>query len=371
MGIFSFLFAGPAPTAPAPYKKLNRFFPECNFVPSDYTVIDLETSGLDACTSEILEIGAIKFRNHKEISRYHTYIKPEGKISPSASAVNHITWLKVCDAPTIEQVRSKFLSFIADEILVGHNIGFDIKFIQTRFEVSLTNQCFDTLSWCKIALPDLSNYKLDSLRSSLHLGGTAHSALGDCSATQKLLIYISKSDSAKKHVQEQDAYEKQMAELQAKLKDQHDKYMNKKAELRKNIPSTKELNTISKQMVGTVFEYQNTVISMISEQGYSIDNISIDQYLCGTECKPVRYKNQVFFSVKLTGNLKYVVLAISPERIENCDFVYTPSSMNEGVDSTRFYIHSPSDLELIKPFVLQAFRSVAENNSNTSYGPKI
>lgn len=361
MGIFSFLFAGPAPTVPAPHKNLNRFYPVCNSIPSDYTVIDLETSGLDACTSEILEIGAIKFRNHKEISRYHTYIKPEGKISPSASAVNHITWMKVCDAPTIEQVRTDFFSFITDEILVGHNIGFDIKFIQTRFEISLKNKCFDTLYWCKIALPDLSNYKLDSLRTLLHLGGSAHSALGDCTATQKLLVYISNSNAAKEEMKEQADYEQKMAEHAAELQRQHDEYMSKKAELRKKSPSTKELNAISKQMCGTVAEYQDAIINILANNGCSVDEIRKDKYLCGTECKPVKYKDQVFFSVKLTGNLKYVVLAVSPEKINNCDFIYTPSSMNEGVDSTRFFVHSPSDLKLIKSFVLQSFYSAVEN----------
>lgn len=193
MGLFSFLFAGSEPAKDAPRKSLRRFYEKCTGIPSDYTVIDIETSGLDACTCEILEIGAVKVRNNVETERYQTYIKPVGKIQKSASDVNGLTWKKLYNQPLLENIKTSFFDFIGDDILVGHNIGFDIKFIQTRFEVTLPNKCFDTLEWSRIAFPDLDNYKLDTLRSAFSVGGTAHSAIGDCITTHRLLQRIAES----------------------------------------------------------------------------------------------------------------------------------------------------------------------------------
>lgn len=194
MSLLSFLFAGPAPTRAAPRKPLRRFYEVCTDIPADYTVIDIETSGLDACTCEILEIGALRVRNNVETAHYQTYIKPVGAISESAKAVNGLTWKKLYNQPAIDAIRQSFFEFIGNDVLVGHNIGFDIKFIQTRFELNLRNECFDTLKWSRIAFPDLQSYKLDTLRTTFSLGGTSHSAVGDCIATHHLLQRIAKAE---------------------------------------------------------------------------------------------------------------------------------------------------------------------------------
>lgn len=199
MGFLSFLFAGPAPTGEAPRKPLRRFYKTYSDIPTNYTVIDVETSGLDACTCEILELAALKVRDNQETARYQTYIRPTGAISKQASAVNGLTWRKLCDKPLFEDIQQSFFDFIGDDVLVGHNIGFDIKFIQTRSGIVLPNKCFDTLEWSRLAFPSLSNYKLETLRSTFSLGGIAHSAMGDCIATHQLLHRIAQSDAREKY----------------------------------------------------------------------------------------------------------------------------------------------------------------------------
>lgn len=90
------------PIDDAPRKALNRFYKTYSGIPTDYTVIDLETSGLDACTAEILEIGAIRYRNNIADQSFRTYVQPVGKIPHSASQINNITWRKVCKAPSLK-----------------------------------------------------------------------------------------------------------------------------------------------------------------------------------------------------------------------------------------------------------------------------
>lgn len=190
MGILSFLFPPDPPTQEAPWKLIKDSCTYYEGIPSSYTVIDLETSGLDPRHSEILEIGAIKYRDRTEIGRYHTFVRPVGRIPSSASSVNGLTWRKLHSEPLLDDVQEAFFSFIGDDVLVGHNIGFDITFVQTRFGVNLENKCFDTLKWSRLAFSNLQSYKLDFLRTYFTLGGTAHTALGDCIATHKLLERI-------------------------------------------------------------------------------------------------------------------------------------------------------------------------------------
>ena len=45
-------------------------------VPSDYTVVDVETTGYDQRYDNIIEVGCIKYRENVEVARYSTLIQP-------------------------------------------------------------------------------------------------------------------------------------------------------------------------------------------------------------------------------------------------------------------------------------------------------
>lgn len=167
----------------APRLPLRRSFCGDTF-PSegDYTVIDIETTGLDACVCEILEIGAIQYRNNQAVKRFHSYVRPEGRMQKRASDINHITLAKVRNAPLLSEVYSDFIAFIGSDILVGYNIGFDIKFIQTRTQTDINNPQFDVLQFVKKSL-ELDSYKLPDLKEYFNISGSSHSAIDDCITT--------------------------------------------------------------------------------------------------------------------------------------------------------------------------------------------
>lgn len=45
-------------------------------LPDDYTVIDIETTGLDAYYDDIIEIGCIRYRNNAPTEQFHTFLRP-------------------------------------------------------------------------------------------------------------------------------------------------------------------------------------------------------------------------------------------------------------------------------------------------------
>lgn len=356
MSFFLNLFLPPAPKGSAPYKSLKRSWKEIQTIPDDYIVIDVETSGLDACFCEILEIGAIKYRNGAEIDRFHSYIRPEGAIPCEVSNINGITWRKVHNAPRLDDIRIAFLAFLGDDVLVGHNVGFDIKFIQTRFDLLLNNFYFDTLSWSKIAFPHLSKYQLDYMRKAYSLGGLAHTALGDCEATHNLFLLISKSDYTKQElsrlaqqVEEQDKFYAQLRQQRAEAKAKKDAFMI-------NGPSRAELQSISSKMIGTASDYLTVAKRILSNHGHSL--VKVQEFLPNHGIGTLKHNWNLFFSVKTTGQLKYILLSVPPEEI-HCSFPVTPSSLTEGENFSRIFIGSPSDLEDIADYIIKAYLATA------------
>ena len=57
----------------------------------DYIAFDLETTGLDVCSNEIIEIGAVKVVQGKVVDRFIEFLKPEQPISAQITQITGIT----------------------------------------------------------------------------------------------------------------------------------------------------------------------------------------------------------------------------------------------------------------------------------------
>lgn len=156
----------------------------------NYVVFDLETTGINQETDDIIEISAIKVQNHEVTEEFTTLVNPGRRIPKAATAVNGITDDMVADAPNIETAMEAFLDFIKDAVLVGHNIHtFDTNFVYDAalrcFGRELQNDYIDTLYMARKCLPELSHHKLTDV--SEHFGiktEGAHRALCDCRMNQ-------------------------------------------------------------------------------------------------------------------------------------------------------------------------------------------
>ena len=165
----------------------------------DYTVFDIETTGLSAEYDYIIEISAIRVRDNEIADTFTSLIKPPKSIPQSASAINHITDLTVSNAPRTEQVMSKFIEFIGNDILVGHNIErFDIPFIK-RFAY-FGNDYADTLKLAKSIDTGTADRKLQTLCD--HYGivnEQAHRSLSDCKAEFELYTKLWEQKNIDEH----------------------------------------------------------------------------------------------------------------------------------------------------------------------------
>lgn len=156
----------------------------------DYTVFDLETTGINIQRDTIIEISAVKVKDHEIVDEFTTLVNPGRSIPAGATAVNGITDGMVADAPYLAEAIGEFLTFIGDDVLVGHNIHtFDTNFAYDAawhaLGVELRNDYIDTLFMARKCLPKLYHHKLTDLAE--YFGITtkgAHRALFDCRMNQ-------------------------------------------------------------------------------------------------------------------------------------------------------------------------------------------
>ena len=168
----------------------NRNKGECLYSPQDnYIVFDLETTGTNIYSCEIIEIGALKIRNGKIIDKFESFAKPLNPIPYYATMVNGITNAMVKNAPEIKSVLYDFLNFIQNDILIGHNINsFDLNIIYdhilNNFDVVISNNFVDTYHLAKRCLFDIDNHKLCTIANYFSINhSNAHRALDDCYTT--------------------------------------------------------------------------------------------------------------------------------------------------------------------------------------------
>lgn len=161
----------------------------------DYSVLDIETTGLTIGYDEIIEIGVIKVRNGKEIDRFQTLVQPKDfeLFDPYFTGISKKS-LK--EAPFIETVIPPFLEFIGKDILVGANIsGFDINFLYDiifeKTNIKFQNDVIDIFRFSRKLLPELGRFpSLLSISEHLSFAGNHHRAIDDCLLTMRIYEYF-------------------------------------------------------------------------------------------------------------------------------------------------------------------------------------
>ena len=94
-----------------------------------FCVLDLETTGLSPDGDAITEIGTVRTALGLETGRFQSLINPDAQIPPRITVVTGITQAMVIDAPKIGEALPSLLEFIGDAVIVGHNVRFDMSFL--------------------------------------------------------------------------------------------------------------------------------------------------------------------------------------------------------------------------------------------------
>lgn len=159
-----------------------------NPMPEEFTMLDVETTGLNEYSDEIIEISLIKYRNGEEIDSYHTLLKPKASIPEEATRVNNISNEMVRNAPKIGDLIEIIYDHFKDaEYIVGYNVTFDLKFIGVAFgkydKIVEEVKYIDVLEAVRVNVTDLPNKKLETVKNYFGIQHGSHRAASDCQTT--------------------------------------------------------------------------------------------------------------------------------------------------------------------------------------------
>lgn len=151
--------------------------------------IDTETTGLDARTARLLQIGAIRLNGLviEDNARFERLINPGVPIPKSATDIHGIADADVAGAPPFRQVAGDFEAFIGPAILVGHTLSYDMAVLQREYALAglpwRQPRILDVRVLAEIGVPTLAQFDLDRICEWLgvQIEGR-HTAIGDALA---------------------------------------------------------------------------------------------------------------------------------------------------------------------------------------------
>lgn len=177
-----------------------------------YVVIDVETTGLNPFDGDrIIQYAAIDITeiaksggdgNFQANGRGST-INPERPIPAEATKIHGIKDDDVKDSPAFKEHAKELAEFIGDAVVVGHNVSFDLSFINAEMIRAglepLNNDSYCTLQNSRILLREKGYngpFSLVALRKLLDINtGSAHDAEADAKATIHLFNILIRLDS--------------------------------------------------------------------------------------------------------------------------------------------------------------------------------
>ncbi len=159
----------------------------------DFIALDIETTGLSFNENEIIEIGAVRYQEGLEKERFSIFIKPQKQVPQFIKQLTHITDEQLAGGENLSDALTQLLEFIGSDIVVCHNVSFDIGFLNAKYEkkgfTKLSNQTIDTLDLARIYLPFIQNHKLETVAEYFKIDLTnAHRAIFDAKATAEIMI---------------------------------------------------------------------------------------------------------------------------------------------------------------------------------------
>lgn len=158
----------------------------------DYISIDIENP--NARGNSICSIGIIIVKNNKVVDEKYSLINPEDRFDINNSNITGLNYADVKDAPTFKEYWKSIKELLENNIIVGHNITYDLTVISKALErYDIEVPIFNYYCTLKLSRSFInsSSYSLDSLCNLLNIDlENHHNALEDAKASQKIFEYL-------------------------------------------------------------------------------------------------------------------------------------------------------------------------------------
>lgn len=163
---------------------------------AEFVVLDVETTGLAPGRHRVIEIGAVIVRGGELGANFRSFVNPDRHIPQFINKFTGISNTMVARAPRAAKVLPKLREFIGERPIVGHNIGFDLNFLNYEADRCGISPAFavegvDTIALARRYLTGMRRAGLDRVAAVLHVPvGTRHRALPDAHITAKVFLLL-------------------------------------------------------------------------------------------------------------------------------------------------------------------------------------
>ena len=168
---------------------------------TDFVVFDIETNGGRGGRHRVLEVGALRIRAGREVSRYASLVRVPSRVSKFVTRYTGITDEMLTHAPPIESVLDEFREFQADGVLVAHNLPTDLGYLNREAVWSgralFPGDGLDTMELSAALMPNLPGTGLATVLEAADISDTpTHRALDDAGVTAKLFQFLLDTEAA-------------------------------------------------------------------------------------------------------------------------------------------------------------------------------
>ena len=162
----------------------------------EFVAIDVETTGLRPSRQRVIEIALYRYRSGELVERLESFINPGRSIPSYISNLTTITNAHVEDAPAFEEMAERIVEFIGASLLVGHNVSFDISFVNEELKRAdrsgLINDRLDTMGLAVRLLKSVRKPSLDRVAVAVGLSPRKiHRAGRDAQLTAEVALRLS------------------------------------------------------------------------------------------------------------------------------------------------------------------------------------
>ena len=160
---------------------------------AQFVVADLETTGLNAETDEVLEFAAVRVEPSGVIAaEFSMLVRVAKPIPPVITRITGITQAEVdrSGKPLVDAMNG-FVSFIGTSPVFFHNAPFDVGFLkkaEANARQAFNNPVHDTLPLAREAWPSLRDHKLATLAEHVGASAPSHRGLTDAKAALAVLL---------------------------------------------------------------------------------------------------------------------------------------------------------------------------------------
>ncbi|HEY7848537.1 MAG TPA: exonuclease domain-containing protein, partial [Ktedonobacterales bacterium] len=162
----------------------------------EFVAVDVETTGLAPGRHRLIEVGAVIISGGAPGASFRKFINPDRRIPQFITKFTGITDSMVARAAHAGTVLPKLRAFIGERPIIGHNVGFDLSFLNFEADrcgmgTAFPDEGIDTIALARRFVTGLRRASLDRVALALHLPiHGRHRALPDALLTAQVFALL-------------------------------------------------------------------------------------------------------------------------------------------------------------------------------------